>query len=934
MAAAPHVCANVPCSIEVSSGHADQSAAARGSELSQTALPEPPLAQRSFGVTQPAHSRYQILEKIASGSFATVYRGRDLELGRDVAIKQIHDHYLDNPKQLERYWHEARILAEHHHPNIVTIYDIVRERGWLILELMQGSLLKVAGRKALDVESVRGTLAHCLRALKFLHAHGIVHGDIKPSNMMIDRRKRIKIGDFGLARRVSDDEGSLVKGTTKYMAPEVVSEDFGEVGPASDLYSLGFAAFELLCGENFESLFPGLSAFGRDKQIAWMMWHAAPDRKLPDISRVLEGVPDDLARCIQRLVAKPLSERYRNADQALADLHMDKVGKGESSQDESYSMPPAKDAQVDRRRWLIIGAFSFSVLMSVMVLMWDSLTGSGNATPEAGISGIVREVNSKDNSLTLEDETGYPNIVPIEPQTRFLLVDDKTQVFLKDLKPGDRVETPKGKKNRKLVLDVFRPKRARGRLDSVDLPRNELTLLIEEGANREQITLRVPERTAPLLNGKKATLLQLNKDDRIDAVHILDSSQKATRVAIELQALRTTKLLGFVVKGDAKRLTVEQRGETAKTQTELPFAEGCEITVNGQKTADGKPLTPRDIIKGDRVIVQHDTHITAVQVSRRQMQSGMVVELDEAKRTIALQTEKGEKFQFIVPEDSEISLGGEHVALGELRRYDKADISFDPEAGTPAARTIDGVRQPRKDRLVILFGVQSFTDRNLSRLDTPVADVKQLHDMLVKRYCVAPTDILTLADATKAEIENEIPAWLKRSSNLAQVVIYVASQGYKDEDGSIYLAAKDTQFAELSKTGVSLDWLAKELDGSVARERILLLDACHAGSGPDLRKQPSGAEMVESVATGDKRSLKATYAIAGSSRGQVGLITVDKQHSLFASSLAEAFSGKADVNGNLILEPKELLDFLVGEMKRGSEAQQLSQTPQMFAPQP
>src|ERR1043165_7365872 len=104
--------------------------------------------------------RYQLLDKIASGSFATVYRGRDLELGREVAIKQIHEQYLENPKQLERYWNEAQLLASFQHPNIVTIYDIVRDRGWLILELMQANFAKIAGRKAMDLDSLRSTLAH------------------------------------------------------------------------------------------------------------------------------------------------------------------------------------------------------------------------------------------------------------------------------------------------------------------------------------------------------------------------------------------------------------------------------------------------------------------------------------------------------------------------------------------------------------------------------------------------------------------------------------------------------------------------------------------------------------------------------------------------------------------------------------------------------
>ena len=160
------------------------------------------------------HPRYQPVDKIASGSFATVYRGKDLELGREVAIKQIHEQYLTDPQQLERYWAEAQLLASFQHPNIVTIYDLVRDRGWLIMELMQSDLSKVAGRRPMDVNALRTALAHCLRALKFLHAHGIVHGDVKPSNMMIDRRRRVKLGDFGLARRVSDETGSLIRGTT------------------------------------------------------------------------------------------------------------------------------------------------------------------------------------------------------------------------------------------------------------------------------------------------------------------------------------------------------------------------------------------------------------------------------------------------------------------------------------------------------------------------------------------------------------------------------------------------------------------------------------------------------------------------------------------------------------------------------------------------
>ena len=268
---------------------------------------------------EPA-ARYEIVDTIAAGDFATVYRARDRELGREVAIKQVHQQFLTDQRQLARYWQEAQLLASLQHPNIVTIYDIIRSRGWLILELMRGSLKQTAQGEPIDLDFLRVVLTDALAALQFLHENGVIHGDVKPSNLLVDARNRVKLGDFGLARRASNEEGSLVKGTTKYMAPELINPQFGAVGPASDLYSLGFSAYELICGAQFESLFPGLGSFGRDRQIAWMMWHAAADRKLPEIGKVLEGVPDDLARAVQKMIVKDPARRYQSAAEALRDL--------------------------------------------------------------------------------------------------------------------------------------------------------------------------------------------------------------------------------------------------------------------------------------------------------------------------------------------------------------------------------------------------------------------------------------------------------------------------------------------------------------------------------------------------------------------------------------------------------------------------------------
>ena len=104
-------------------------------------------------------TRYQILEKIGAGSFATVYRARDTELGREVAIKQLHSEFLADPGQLDRFWREAQLLASLQHPNIVTIFDIVRDRGWLVMELMQSNLTARLSGRQVDLRALRATLA-------------------------------------------------------------------------------------------------------------------------------------------------------------------------------------------------------------------------------------------------------------------------------------------------------------------------------------------------------------------------------------------------------------------------------------------------------------------------------------------------------------------------------------------------------------------------------------------------------------------------------------------------------------------------------------------------------------------------------------------------------------------------------------------------------
>ena len=642
-----------------------------------------------------SHPRYQLLDKIASGSFATVYRGRDLELGREVAIKQIHEQFLTDPAQLDRYWAEAQLLASFQHPNIVTIYDLVRERGWLIMELMQGDLSKIAGRKQMPLESLKTTLAHCLRALKFLHSHGIIHGDIKPSNMMIDRRKRVKLGDFGLARRVSNEEGSLIKGTTKYMAPEVVSDEFGEVGPASDLYSLGFAAFELMCGENFDELFPGLNAFGRDKQMAWMMWHAAPDRRLPEISRVLADVPEDLAKTIQKLIAKPQTQRYKSADEALSDLSIDikLVRTGEETsvhlgQTGGWSNP------AKRRRLIAIGAFVASVMMTSAVLLIPGSPPPPPAQTETR-TGIVREVRAADDKLVVEDEQGVPEEISVGKRPRIRRPDHNDDyILLEELRPHDRVEIKfeESGGRRTAIITALRPATGFGKIKEVDPKGAKLTVTLAADPQPMDVPMYVPAGAKLLLNGQTATLDDLMPDDRVEVTHLKDTQSRAAQDVIRLAAKRTLSLTGFVKEVVSRDDEMWLYVDHLKVVTPVAFGKECHISINGQSEEEGRKYAPGDLKKGDRVKVSYDTHASSVVAVRREsFTAATLKKIDQSSREIFVQPDNvASEVTLAIGDKCEITREDKKAEFTDLREGDVLDITYVPQTDAPGvAHTID-----------------------------------------------------------------------------------------------------------------------------------------------------------------------------------------------------------------------------------------------------
>ena len=199
--------------------------------------------------------RYRLDERIATGGSAEVWRAHDTQLDRDVAVKLLHPHLLPDAASRTRLEAEARAVAALSHPGIVAIYDVEMggERPAIVLELVDGSSLAelFAREGSLPPDDVARIGAEVADALFHAHQRGVVHRDVKPSNILLDRGSRARLVDFGIAHSLADAAERLtltgtIVGTPRYMAPEQLSD--GAIGPRTDLYALGAVLYEALAG--------------------------------------------------------------------------------------------------------------------------------------------------------------------------------------------------------------------------------------------------------------------------------------------------------------------------------------------------------------------------------------------------------------------------------------------------------------------------------------------------------------------------------------------------------------------------------------------------------------------------------------------------------------------------------------------------------------
>ncbi|HLX36124.1 MAG TPA: Stk1 family PASTA domain-containing Ser/Thr kinase [Candidatus Limnocylindrales bacterium] len=251
--------------------------------------------------------RYRLIELLGQGGMATIYRARDSQLERDVAVKVLRPEYGADPDFLERFRHEAQAAASLSHPSIVAVYDYGTDPAgpFIVMELVDGQDLASLLRRRGPLPPIQAACvaAEVARALAAAHANGIVHRDVKPGNILVTSDNRIKVADFGIARAVAEAALTMpgtTLGSIHYFSPEQARGELAT--PASDIYSLGIVLYEMLTGQR---------PWSGDSAAA--VATARLSAPVPSPKAVNGSVPDALDAIDQRAMATDPADRFGSA---------------------------------------------------------------------------------------------------------------------------------------------------------------------------------------------------------------------------------------------------------------------------------------------------------------------------------------------------------------------------------------------------------------------------------------------------------------------------------------------------------------------------------------------------------------------------------------------------------------------------------------------
>jgi len=350
-------------------------------------------------------AHYEILEKIGAGGMGEVYRARDTQLDREVAVKALPETVAGNPESLARFEREAKTLAAVHHPGIATVFGLHEQDGtrFMAMELVPGSdLSQKISKRALSPRNALAFAVQIAEALEVAHLRGIIHRDLKPQNLMVTPDGKIKVLDFGLARMITrgpvntDDEPSptitaaltrpgTVVGTPAYMSPEQVRGE--DVDTRSDIWAFGAVLYEMLTGK---------TAFG-GKNVSEIMYKVMASD--PD----LDLLPASLPAGVRRLVRRCLVKEARNRLQSIGDARI-------AIQEYLDDPSPAEEESVQRsvvwRRapWILVTLILATLIaVGAITKPWTGRPEPANLLSGATITRITDSAGSETSAAISRD---------------------------------------------------------------------------------------------------------------------------------------------------------------------------------------------------------------------------------------------------------------------------------------------------------------------------------------------------------------------------------------------------------------------------------------------------------------------------------------------------------------------------------------------------
>ena len=323
--------------------------------------------------------RYELGETLGFGGMSEVHRGRDLRLDRDVAVKILRADLARDPSFYLRFRREAQNAAALNHPAIVAVYDTGEadtDEGplpYIVMEYVDGETLRdivradgpMSARRAMEI------MGDVCAALDFSHRNGIIHRDVKPANVMINRAGSVKVMDFGIARAIADGASTMTQtaaviGTAQYLSPEQARGE--QVDARSDVYAAGCVLYELLTGE---------PPFTGDSPVAVAYQHVREDPRPP--STVYADVPTSLDSIVLKAMSKNPANRYQSAGDMRSDLV--RVLEG--------NRPTAPSVMTDAERDTMLGPTALLSPASRRARAEDDLRLDNGEDAERGRKGLV-----------------------------------------------------------------------------------------------------------------------------------------------------------------------------------------------------------------------------------------------------------------------------------------------------------------------------------------------------------------------------------------------------------------------------------------------------------------------------------------------------------------------------------------------------------------